>query len=820
LSFGQLLRHHRTAAGFSQEHLAALARVSVESIGALERGTRRAPYRETVAALAEALLLDAGDRAKLEAAVSTARSRGTRIATVTEPQTNQHLPLQATTLIGREHDIAAITALLEKSRLVTIIGSGGVGKTRTAIEVAARMPAHDRGDIRFVDLSRLTDGALVAGAVATTLELPDDNAKSVEDLVQSLRSSKAFLVLDNCEHLIGDVALLVSAILISCPGIALLAASRERIAVNGESVYRLPSLELPAEMPVSLEQARCYAGIELFIQRSTASDHGVAFHDMDISAIVEICRRLDAIPLAIELAAARVAVLGLDALRTRIREGITIIAGLRNLPARQQTMQATIAWSYELLSLDEQRMLRVLSLFVGGFTLSATESVCGAGEFAGNDIIGLISSLVDKSLVNVSRAEGLRRYKLLDSVRSFAFERLKAAGEVAFFSERHAEWIAAFADWVDASRAAFPERRLRTKVDPELENARAALTWALEQKTEAGAVLAGRIVGGLRTIWLTSGRRAECHRWATAVLEIIDEQRHPRIVAPLLRALVQTADGAELFALAERATLVFEKIGDRLGIAMLQSHVSTMRRRRGFIDEAEVAIEKAGAIFAAGDLPRLIPYVVFLQNRLVLRIDQVRYAEARADLEEATAILKSLGDEDALWLQGLRADLAFVVGEGDAAIGILEDPIERALKLGVSRASHLHDMHVYLAIYRVLAGHDDAEYRTGREALLRATTFTADDYRIMTIRAMALLAAVRGQAPRAARLLGCIEASLVRAMSGDDFYPLPSGPAYLECRKQLNKILDMALTPEEIERFKSQGRTFSIETAMAEAQQV
>jgi predicted ATPase len=809
-SFGQLLRRHRTNAGFSQEHLVGLAGLSVESIGALERGTRRAPYRDTVGVLADALKLDADDRAALEATANAARSRGARNVPVTEPPPpNPHLPLQSTSFIGRNDDIAGITALLEESRLATITGSGGVGKTRTAIEVASRLPASRWRDIRFVDLSRLTDGALVTAAIAAALELLGDGAANVPDLVASLRSSEALLVLDNCEHVIAEVALFVSAALASCPGLAFLASSRERLAVNGEVVYRLPSLTVPLDVGLTLAEARNYAAVELFVQRATAIDRSAAFDDATVPGIVEICRRLDGIPLAIELAAARVQTLGVAALGARLREGLALSGAARNLPSRQQTVEATIRWSYDLLEEHERLVLQRLSLFVGGFTLAAAESLRGVGGIAASDVADLVSSLVDKSLVNVARAENYVRFGLLDSVRSFAFDRLRETGDLALFSQRHAEWVAAFADWVDAERAKIPVRRLRTEVDPELENARAALTWTLEQQTEMGAVIAGRIVGGLRTIWLTSGLRAECRRWAHAILDLIDEDRHARVVAPLLRALVQIADSTELFALGERALPVFERIGDRMGVVLLLSHMSLRRHKLGFLDEADVAIEKAGAIFAAGDLPRLMPYTAFLDYRAQLRLEQGRYDEAFADIDEMGAILSSIGDVDALPWRILRANAEFAVGRTADAIRGLEDVVERARNLPVAHTRVLRQAHAELAIMHALAGDIDSAHLAAREALWRTMKVVTPDEEWQSLfRALALIAALRGQALLAAQLLGMLDA-------GIDW-----GTTARPARAALIETITTTLSPQAIERAKTEGSAFTIERALAEAQKI
>lgn len=356
MSFGELLRRYRTEAGFSQEHLAAEARLSVESVSALERGVRRAPHRHTLALLASALGLDAGRRAELEAAANRARAR-TRAARDGVPASRVstlQLPVQTTSLIGREQDITTVAGLLEQNRLVTITGSGGVGKTRVAIEVARRSAARWE-DIRYIDLSPLTDATFISGAIVSPLAGSGNG--SVNDVAAALRSTKALLVLDNCEHLIVAVARLVDVVLQCCRDITLLCTSRERLSISGEVVYRLPSLEVPHLAPSSLNEALRYAGIELFVQRATSTDRAVVFTDASAAGIAEISRRLDGIPLAIKLAAARVATLGLEPLRARLRDGLPLTGGARNFPARQQTMNATIAWSYDLLAESERLLL-------------------------------------------------------------------------------------------------------------------------------------------------------------------------------------------------------------------------------------------------------------------------------------------------------------------------------------------------------------------------------------------------------------------------------------------------------------------------------
>jgi tetratricopeptide (TPR) repeat protein len=424
----------------------------------------------------------------------------------------------------------------------------------------------------------------------------------------------------------------------------------------------------------------------------------------------------------------------------------------------------------------------------------------------------LLSSLVDKSLVNVSLSEATARYAMLDSVRSFAFERLTEARQVALFSQRHAEWVAAFADWVDSTREGTPEQRLRAEVDPELENARAALTWSLDMKSEEGGLLAGRIVGGLRTIWLTSGRRSECRRWAEAVLELIDEERYPRVVAPILRALVQIAVGIEVLEWAKRAMSVFERIGDRVGIGLLQSTLANEYRRRGMLDEADAAITRAEQMLASPNLPRLMPYSVFLRCRAMVRLDQGRYDEALADSIEEVAFVKALGDEDMPQLSSLRAEVEFAMGNRETAIETMEDVIGRALP----HTTRFHEIDAYntLAFFRVVSGDIEAGYVAGREGLLRARSRSFDDLLMESIGVMALIATARGKVPVAARLWGALNVRLRRSTAP---HTIAAGMSDTRVRQLLVESLERQLPPQDLQKLTAEGSLFTIDVAIAEA---
>ncbi len=757
-TFGQLLRRYRAAAGFSQEHLAGLARISVESVGALERGTRRSPYRETVALLAEALKLDPAERANLKAAADRGRARSARKAGVeVQAVTNPTFPLQTTSFVGRGLELASIATLLEEHRLVTVTGSGGVGKTRVVIEVAARLPNARRDEVRFVDLSPLNDGRFVVGAVSASLGIsPADGVTAVDELVATLGSRQALIVLDNCEHLVADVALLVSAALRSCPNVSFLATSRERLAISGEVVYRLPSLEMPDRRPSGIEQARRYSAIELFVQRATMIDRSVEFADAGVDSLVAVCKKLDGIPLAIELVAARVSALGIETLRARLDQGLHVTGGGRNLPARQQTMFATIGWSYDLLDDLERTVLQRVSVFAGGFTLRAAEAVCAGESVEPDAVADILSSLVDKSLISVAHSEGHGRYSILDSVRSFARERLAAAGQAETLSLRHAEWLASFADWIDATRVGKTEPWLRAQTAPELENVRVALAWAFQDASRERALLAGRIVGGLRTIWLTSGRRGECENWAEAALTKLDEERDAQIAARLLRALVQAAQGDKELEWGKRAAMVFERVGDRMGTALLHCHLGNAYRRRGCLDEAEIELSRASELFA--DLPRMMPYTSFLQQRWQIHRDRGRYVQALSDIAEGIAIVNSLGDPDAYLWRLFSAEVRFAMGGLDEAIREAEAILDKVLLDGATYQREIHCTYSGLARFRFGAGDVHAGIVAAREALLCRRLFQGLDHDLAeAMHIAAIAAALRGDGRVAVKLWLAVE---------------------------------------------------------------
>ena len=476
--FGALLRRFRIDAAVSQETLAERAGISVQAVGVLERGDRRAPYRATVDLLIAALALEGPDRSELLAAAESGRAARVRskgpVPLPAIASAAGNLPFEVSSLIGRAAEIAAASALLDAHRMVTLIGPGGVGKTRVALRVAAEERKRLRDGAWFVDLAALADPKLVTETAAAALGLRAEGGAPVDLLVRYLRDQKLLVVLDNCEHLIAPVAAFAAQILSRCSGVRFLATSREPLGISGEMILAIPPLQVPEseEFPTATG-AEAYPAIALFCERARERDARFRLDDANLAAVREIVRGLDGIPLAIELAAARSSLIGASALARRLGERFRLLTGGdRTRADRQQTLHALIAWSYELLTDEEKRLFRGLGIFAGGWTIEALEAVMPETSIEALDLLG---SLVDKSLV-VTQPEGAAyRYRFLESTQVFAFAELMASGEYEVLARRHADWVAQF---LANSERSSPTVSLDVRLialRPELPNIRRAL---------------------------------------------------------------------------------------------------------------------------------------------------------------------------------------------------------------------------------------------------------------------------------------------------------------------------------------------------------
>jgi non-specific serine/threonine protein kinase len=591
--FAALLRGWRIRAGLSQEALAERAALSAAAISALEHGRRRHPHPHTTSVLAEALDLDPGECARFQrAALAHAPARPPELrrqpttglpASAVEEPPSATLPRQLTTFVGREAELADLGRLLDTSRLVTLVGAGGIGKTRLALEAAAAAADRDRCGVLLVDLAPLIDPALVPDAAMAAVgvrPLPGLSPRAA--FADALRDRRLLLMLDNCEHVVEAAAALAEAVLRACPALRVLATSRQPLGVQGEVAWRVPPLSIPHETPPTAEGMLRYPAPRLFAERAAAASPSFVLTDASAAAVAEVCRRLDGIPLAIELAATRVRLLGVDQLRQRLDDRFRLlVGGARLAPERQQTLRATLDWSYALLAPAERHLFAELAVFAGGWSLEAAEHVCGSGELEPAEVLRLLGNLVDQSLVVADLHEqGLVvRYRLLETMREYAAESLAKAGESAAVRDRHLGWYLAQAERVPLQR--FDEHHLRW-LAAEYDNLRAALRWSIDSgQIEAGLRLAVACAG----YWQVRGSQGEGRRW---LAELVD-RGNDALVSPAGTAALNMASQLAMLewdvdaaqALVERCLAVAERRGDRsaLGYAHLRRGIVVGRAR-------------------------------------------------------------------------------------------------------------------------------------------------------------------------------------------------------------------------------------------------
>ncbi len=678
--YGERLRRLREAAGYSQEELAERAGLSANAISALERGERKRPYPDTLRRLADALDLNDAQRSELAATLRGASDPPA--AAPSQPRPAADLPGEPTPLIGREGEANVVRHLLAHldGQLLTLLGPGGVGKTRLALHVARSVTDRYADGVVWVELAPLADSSLVLSTIVRAMGLDEPLGGDPGATLRSwLRERRVLLVLDNVEHVL-DVGQDLARLLQACPSLRILATSRSSLGIRGEQEYVVPPLELPPGGPViDVDHVARVSSVRLFVQRARQKHPSFVLTGENAPIVAAICRRLDGLPLALELVAARVRVLSLPELLARLDQLMSLlVGGSRDLPHRQQTMRATISWSHDLLGPDQQALFRRLSVFAGGWTLEAAESAAGWGDIAGEDVIDLLSSLVEQSLVTVTQERHETRYWLLEPIRQYAGERLRASGEAEETRARHARHFQAFAEAAALELEGKSEQLLwLDRIEREHDNLRAALAWCQEGEGAERGGIELRIAAALWRFWEIRGHTVEGIRWLTAALARSEGQ------PPVLRANALNAAGnlardradfARATACHEECLAIRRELGDTRGIAISLNNLGVIARDRRDAQRTTELCEESLALFrSVGDHHRAAIVMISLGVAASERGD---HARARAWYEESLAVFRAARDGwHTAWLLTYLAEAMVRQGDFVAARGTVAESL-------------------------------------------------------------------------------------------------------------------------------------------------
>jgi predicted ATPase/class 3 adenylate cyclase len=673
-----------------------------------------------------------------------------------------NLPRQVTPLIGREREVAEICALLETAPLVTLVGSGGVGKTRVSLQVAANLVDGSGDGVWFVELAPIVDATLIpltiASAVALTLP---ERQPPLHGLVEQLARRRMLIVLDNCEHVVADVATIANDILRRCPGVKLIASSREGLGIDGEIVYRMASLDVPPEGARDASVVQTYGAVELFATRAKAASRTFAITDANAGTIGEIVRRLDGIPLAIELAAARLNVLAPEQLLDRLDDRLRILTGgdRTRLP-RQQTLRALIDWSYDLLTEQERAIFRALGAFVGGWTLE-TASALMAGDFDDWEVLDVLGSLVAKSLVVADIEEGTSpRYRLLESTRQYARERQKQAGEATKFARKHCEVFRQLMTTLDERLLRADDRAAAMALVPELDNLRAAVSFGFGNDGDID--VASDIVSAGYHVWIQSTSRTEFAALAVSALArtSLDSNAARRVVrAKLELAIAYIFDllrrDREALEYADRARAVFLEIGDRPRVCIANECLAYSYATTGRFEEAKALLSEALDIARDVGMPFYLARGLKNQGSLAFHrgefdmarvaFDEVRRLSPKGDLVENTSLIFAY------------AELEFASGNAEAAVETAEKVVAVYRR---EAPQNLLPGLLNLTAYRLGAGDRGAARASATEAFATLGPEASAFFHAVLIEHVAVLAALDGALEEAAVLLGFSSAAL------------------------------------------------------------
>ncbi len=805
LAFGDLLRQHRNAAGLTQEDLAKRAGLSVDTISLLERGEHRRPHRYTMQSLAEALGLSQQDRIRFEKAT---RQPAVRADAHGVQLTN--LPSQLTPFIGREREVEEVrqTLLHPHVRLLTLTGPGGVGKTRLSLEVARQVLDQFEDGVCFVALAPINDPTLVPPAIAQALQVKQGGGQSVDEaLEQYLREREVLLVLDNFERLLGAGPPLTH-LLAACARLKVLVTSRVVLRLQGEHNYEVPTLTLPpAEHRLSLEQLYRYEGIRLFAERARSASSEFTITPENAPAVTELCRRLDGLPLAIELAAASVRLLPPEAMLARLGNRLELLTGgARDVPDRQRTLRATLDWSHGLLSVGERLLFARLAVFVGGWTLEAAEAICDVGNEVA--VLEYMSALVDKSLVRQQASiQHEPRFTMLETVRAYALERLEESGESERLRRRHAGYFLELVEEAERASQGPLQGAWLDRLEVEYDNLRAALAWSLTPRgdTEMGL----QLTGALSHFWYIREHHSESRMWLQSALERDSDATAARakVLVGAGRLAWFQGELARSKKLLEESLTLYQDLGDDAGAAWALLCLGRTEISRGNRGRGGTLVEKSLALLRQQGNVWGITRALIVLGAGALFEDDVDSAIAK--FQESLAICQDLEDAEGIALSLLYLGrAAHLRGDGARSNTLLQESLVVFKDLGDSRG--IAEVLLELGRAARAQGNDMHALALCRESLVLSRKLGDKSYVAFCLTALAGVIQAAGDAARAARLFGAAEILL------------QSLDAVLEPGGSLEYDSDLAATrtrlgEEAFEEAWSEGRAMTLDQAVSHA---
>ena len=743
-----------------------------------------------------------GVMANAESAQASATTEGVAtpaLAPPTAPTEKGNLPSTVPTLFGRDDDIAALTKLVAAHQVVTVVGAGGLGKTRLAQAAAHSLRDAYADGAWLVELAPVSDPALLPAAVAQALGFTLSGKKSAQDeVIDTLHNRALLLVLDNCEHLVDAASSFTRAVVDHAPGVHLLATSQELLKFNGEHLYRLAPLTLPDTS--DLPAAHSSGAVALFVERVNALQPSFTLNEQNVGDITDICRQLDGLPLAIELAAARVPLLGVAGVRERLNERFRMLTGgARAAPRRQQTLHETLDWSHSLLTADERAVFRRAGVFVGGFTLPVAQLALADEQMDEWAVLDHLGALVDKSLLVADLTEP-PRYRLLESTRAYALEKLRDAGELDATRERHAQAMLAFFDEANAQRWTVTRDERFERCLPDIDNLRAALDCA---QGASDAELYVALVGASSWIWPEAGQLREGQRQCELAMTRIDATTAPALEARLLYlwSVICRASGTAALAAVARAADLYRSLDDSRGLYLLACTAVGIAAQSGDIATGEQWLREAVLLHDAG-WPPASRYSL-LRARSDLAYCEHRYEEFEAALDESLSLCTTLGDQQLMRValanlalsSSARGDFAQAVDRGRALIALL--PRDR---FGMLAAYALGNYAAALTEF----GELDEAVSVLRES---AATLTRQGVWWMWLDTIALLAFKRGRIQDAALVLGRSDSCHAKVGAWRD------DVLDQRTRNEALSGLQQALSAAELEQLLAEGAALSDEEA-------